>query len=323
MLVIKCRFFTGKFVIPYFDFLIFQYWKSTGKPFYLKWSECGRIFHGWKSIPLEKNWKTDRVFLSFPTQWMNQSYYDPKITFLNFQKGIGYPLSQSIHGERIWMSGSGLFKNDQRARGPYSNRKLGFHTDRCDVIGFLCLQPAANGGENQIVSSESVQKIVSGRSDLHDILLRLFPYKRHVIDFLNSLPYCLQPIFSITDGFFCLFLFKVLIERAHQDPDCPNLSNLQMESIDFLDSVCERKEIQTRITLKRGDLLFLNNWTTLHRRTSFEDFPEEDRKRHFLRVWLSMPDNRPLTSLFMDNFGSVAAGQIRGGNPNPVSNFPI
>ena len=86
-----------------------------------------------------------------------------------------------------------------------------------------------------------------------------------------------------------------------------------MESIDFLDSVCERKEIQTRITLKRGDLLFLNNWTTLHRRTSFEDFPEEDRKRHFLRVWLSMPDNRPLDPSFMDNFGSVAAGKIRGG----------
>ena len=240
---------------------------------------------------------------------------DPKNYFLELSKRIGYPLSQSIHGERILdVRDRAYSKNDQRARGPYSNRKLGFHTDRCDVIGFLCLQPAANGGENQIVSSESVQKIIKKeRPDLHDILCQAFPYKRHVIDSLNPLPYCLQPIFSMTDGFFACSYLRVLIERAHQDPDCPNLSNLQMESIDFLDSVCERKEIQTRITLKRGDLLFLNNWTTLHRRTSFEDFPEEDRKRHFLRVWLSMPDNRPLDPLFMDNFGSVAAGQIRGG----------
>ena len=240
---------------------------------------------------------------------------DPKNYFLELSKRIGFPLSQSVHGERILdVRDRAYSKKDQRARGPYSNRKLGFHTDRCDVIGFLCLQPAANGGENQIVSSESVQKIIKKeRPDLHDILCQAFPYKRHVIDSLNPLPYCLQPIFSMTDGFFACSYLRVLIERAHQDPDCPNLSNLQMESIDFLDSVCERKEIQTRITLKRGDLLFLNNWTTLHRRTSFEDFPEEDRKRHFLRVWLSMPDNRPLDPSFMDNFGSVAAGKIRGG----------
>ena len=229
---------------------------------------------------------------------------------MNFQKELATAFSKYTRERILDVRDRAYSKNDQRARGPYSNRKLGFHTDRCDVIGFLCLQPAANG-ENQIVSSESVQKIIKKeRPDLHDILCQAFPYKRHVIDSLNPLPYCLQPIFSITDGFFACSYLRVLIERAHQDPDCPNLSNLQMESIDFLDSVCERKEIQTRITLKRGDLLFLNNWTTLHRRTSFEDFPEEDRKRHFLRVWLSMPDNRPLDPLFMDNFGSVAAGQI-------------
>ena len=106
---------------------------------------------------------------------------------------------------------------------------------------------------------------------------------------------------------------RVLIERANNDPHCPDLSTLQKEALDFLDLVCEREELQTRFTLKKGDMLFLNNWTTLHRRTAFEDFSEPSQRRHLLRVWLSMPNSRPLDQSFLANFGSVEAGTIRGG----------
>ncbi len=62
-----------------------------------------------------------------------------------------------------------------------------------------------------------------------------------------------------------------------------------------------------------GDMLFMNNWVTLHRRSEFEDYPEAERKRHILRVWISPPNNRPIDPLFMDNYGAVDAGCIRGG----------
>ena len=240
---------------------------------------------------------------------------EAKACFLELAKKIGHPLSQSIHNELVLdVIDHGFSKEDQRARGPYSNRKLGFHTDRCDVIGFLCLQPAASGGENQIVNSKEVARIIKEeRKDLYEVLCRHFPYKRHVMDSENPNPYCMQPIFSSQNGFFACSYLRVLIDRADQDPNCPNLSKLQKESIDFLDSVCEREEIQTRIRLEKGNLLFLNNWTTLHRRTAFTDFPEKDRQRHFLRIWLSMPNNRPLDPAFQQNFGSVEAGKIRGG----------
>ena len=45
--------------------------------------------------------------------------------------------------------------------------------------------------------------------------------------------------------------------------------------------------------LEPGDLQFLNNRLVLHGRTSFEDYPELERKRHLLRVWLKMPDWAP------------------------------
>ena len=65
--------------------------------------------------------------------------------------------------------------------------------------------------------------------------------------------------------------------------------------------------------MKRGEILFLNNWTTLHRRTAFEDFKDPLKKRHLLRIWLSMPNSRPIDQAFISNFGAVGAGELRGG----------
>lgn len=240
---------------------------------------------------------------------------DPKELFLQLSKEIGSPVSQNTEGDLLLdVQDHGFATGDLSARGPYSNRKLNFHSDRCDVIGFLCLQPAKSGGENQMIQSEKVEGIIfKERRDLHEILCSPFPFKRHNMDSCNPSPYCLQPIFSWKDTFFACSYLRVLIDRANQDPDCPNLTNHQEEALDFLDSVCERTELQTKILLRKGDMLFLNNWTTLHRRTAFTDYDDPLKKRHLLRVWLSMPNSRPLHSMFKGNFGAVGRGEIRGG----------
>ena len=235
--------------------------------------------------------------------------------FLDFCSTLGTPLSQSTSGDLVLSIRNESFaKEDQRTRGPNTNRSLSFHTDRCDVIAFLCLNPAKSGGENQIVQSSIVEAIIrKERPELHAVLTQKFPYKRHVIDQANPSPFCLQPIFSWKNSFFACSYLRVLIDRADADPDCPALTPQQKEAIDFLDQVCEREDLQTRFTLKAGELLFLNNWTTLHRRTAFEDFKDPNKRRHLLRIWLSMPNSRPLDEAFRANFGAVEAGASRGG----------
>ena len=39
-----------------------------------------------------------------------------------------------------------------------------------------------------------------------------------------------------------------------------------------------------------GDIQFLKNSVTLHKRTEYEDWDEPERKRHLLRLWLAAPD---------------------------------
>ena len=64
--------------------------------------------------------------------------------------------------------------------------------------------------------------------------------------------------------------------------------------------------------LEPGDLQFVYNHGLLHDRTGFEDWPEIEDRRHLLRLWLSMPNDRPLPDIFAERYGTVTIGN-RGG----------
>lgn len=235
--------------------------------------------------------------------------------FLGISQYIGTPVSQSATGEQIFhVRDSGLQDGHPDARGPNTKKKLHFHTDRCDVIGFMCLKQAQSGGENFLVSSSMIyNQIASQRPDLLSELCRPFHYQRHNVDLGNQNPYCRQPIFSFTDGHFACSFLRVLIDRAYASEDVPAMTDRQREALDFLEQTCERPEIQYRFYQQPGDMLFLNNWTTLHRRSEFVDQEDPVEKRHLLRIWLSVPNSRPIDPLFRDNFGATEAGALRGG----------
>jgi hypothetical protein len=228
---------------------------------------------------------------------------------------IGAPVSQSAKGERIFsVRDAGFGNDDPRSRGPNTRKRLGFHTDRSDVVGFLCLQQAKDGGENEIASSAAVYNaILKRRPDLLAVLKQPFYYLRHTVDTGNDRPWCRQPVFSFTDGWFACCLLRVLIERAHDHPDLPDLTPDQIEALDLVESIAASEKRRLVFRQQPGDLIWLNNWLILHKRQAFTDWDEPERKRHILRLWLSMPNSRPIDPLFRDNYGAVEAGAIRGG----------
>ena len=62
-----------------------------------------------------------------------------------------------------------------------------------------------------------------------------------------------------------------------------------------------------------GDVLLLNNWVTLHKRSELIDHDQEKKKRHILRAWVSPDNNRVIDPLFKDNYRDYRAGFVRGG----------
>ena len=228
---------------------------------------------------------------------------------------LGTPVSQSAAGERIFsVADAGYASDDARSRGPNTSRKLSFHTDRCDVIGFCCHRQAKTGGENYVVSSMALyNEILERRPDLLAVLREPFYYLRHTVDGGNEKPWCRQPVFSFCEGHFAAKLLRVLIDRAHAHPDLPDLTPEQTEALDMVETLASDPAMHATFRQEPGDMVFLNNWVTLHKRSAFEDWPEPERRRHILRIWLSMPNSRPLDPMFADNYGAVEAGAIRGG----------
>ena len=244
--------------------------------------------------------------------------YDAEQTtriFWGLMTHLGTAVSQRATGERYFHVRDEGFKVGQaQARGPNTRKKLSFHTDRCDVIGFMCLQQARSGGENQLVSSVSVyNQILQERPDLLGLLTGPYYYKRHNVDTGNDTPYCLQPIFSFREEKFASAYLRVLIDRAYQDPQVPAASEQQIEALNFIDEVAARPEMHVEFRQEAGDILLLNNWITYHRREAFVDHEDISLRRHLLRIWLSVPNSRPLDPRFADNYGAVEAGAIRGG----------
>ena len=184
----------------------------------------------------------------------------------------------------------------------------------------MCLKQAKSGGANDIVSSAAIHNLLlQDHPGLLEELYRPFYYKRHNVDTGNSLPYCRQPIFSLTQGKFACNLLRVLIDRAYALPELPDMTNAQHEALDAIEALANQPGIHAGILQQPGDMLFMNNWVTLHRRSEFEDYTEPERKRHILRVWISPPNNRSLDPLFMDNYGAVDAGSIRGGMSQAIN----
>ena len=242
--------------------------------------------------------------------------------FWGLARYVGTPVSQSATGERLFsVRNAGYAPDDPRARGPNTRKRLNFHTDRCDVIAFLCLKQAKSGGENDVISSVALYNaILTQRPDLLKVLLEPFPYKRHTVDTGNVRSYCEQPIFAVHEGHFAANFLRVLIDRAHSAPDCPTLSPTQIEALELLEAEAEDPRLYASFRQEPGDLLFLNNWVTFHRRAAFEDHEQPAERRHLLRLWLSVPNSRPLAPSFAANYGATEAGAIRGGMHPRVAN---
>lgn len=245
----------------------------------------------------------------------NYSLEDNRRVFWGLSRYLGTPISQSARGERIFhVQDAGYQANDARARGPNTRKGLHFHCDRCDVIGFLCVRAAKTGGESFLVSSIAVHnEILRRRPDLLELLYEPWYYKTHNVDLANDDQWCYQPIFAVQEGHFVGYILRVLIDRAYELPELPDMSPEQREALDLLDAICAEEMMNHRFRQEPGDMLFVNNFVNFHSRSEFEDYDDPEQKRLLLRIWLSVPNSRPLPPAFAGSFGKTGAGDTRGG----------
>ncbi|HKV41796.1 MAG TPA: TauD/TfdA family dioxygenase [Blastocatellia bacterium] len=121
-----------------------------------------------------------------------------------------------------------------------------------------------------------------------------------------------MPVFNWYAGLVSAIYQRQYIQSAGRFADVQPLTPAQNEALDLLDSLADDPRMHLTMQLEPGDIQLVNNHTLLHDRTAFEDWPEPDRKRHLLRLWLAPAGARPLPLVYSERYGSVVVGD-RGG----------
>jgi hypothetical protein len=193
-----------------------------------------------------------------------------------------------------------------------SNGPLRFHTDRCDAVGLLCVGQARRGGVSKLASSVAVHnEMLRRRPDLaealyHDVHRSRFGEEAEKPEGVYPLP-----IFGVREGKFTSHYSLTYIEIAQMVPGVPPLTAAQREAIALLAALAE--ELCFEMRFAPGDMQLLNNHVVYHARTAFEDDTGTSDVRCLYRLWLSMPNSRPLPPGHEVLWGSIEPGALRGG----------
>jgi len=237
------------------------------------------------------------------------------IAYLGIGCWLGSARSQNAKGHLLGhVKDLGLDIGDPRVRYYQTSRKLEYHTDSVDVVGLLCLKTARSGGESFIASSMTLyNEMLARRPDLVPALFEPYPTDRR-----GEVPEGMQPWFDMpiyhwhAGRLSCIYVRQYIESAQRLFPQARRLTRAQVAAMDLMDELLNDPAIHLSMAFLPGDMQFLHNHQILHSRNDFVNWPEPERHRHLLRLWLAPPGARPLPGIFAPRYGSVTPGD-RGG----------
>ena len=227
---------------------------------------------------------------------------------------FGNPRSQNAMGHLLGhVTDLGLATSDPNVRTYQTTERQHFHTDSCDIVGLLCLKTAQSGGLSSITSSMAIYNVMAERRpDLAARLFQPFATDRRGEVPVGEKPYFDIPVYNDHAGYLSAIYSGTYIRSGQRFADARRLTPEDHEALEMFDDLANDAELRLDMELRPGDMQFLHNHTCLHDRTAFVDWPEPERKRHLLRLWLAAPGARPLPEVFAPRYGSTVVGD-RGG----------
>ena len=206
---------------------------------------------------------------------------------------LGVPVSQNAVGDLLGhVRDDGSDPQDPTVRRYRTRLAQPFHVDGSDVVGLLCLQRAKWGGLSRIVSSVTIyDEVRRERPDLVPLLREPWCFDRYGEERPGEQPWFAMPILTEPAGRFRFTYLRWYIEKAQDHEAVPRLTGSQIELLDLIDSLADSPELHLDMDFQPGDIQLLANRTILHSRTAYEDHADPTRRRHLLRLWLTLHRN--------------------------------
>ncbi len=230
-----------------------------------------------------------RILRGLPVKELGKEGVAP--AFMALSRQLGTPMDQpggvKLAHVRAESQGKGKGRYGFRATA-----ELPFHADLEDVIGFLCVNTASEGGTRKFASAVTVYNVM--REECPDqlrVLTQPFHMALHRTHPDHGGQWTRLPFLNVTNGLFNACAYRVHIKRARGLPGVPELTPAQNNALAAFNDVADR--VSLRVDLKPGDIEYFNNHVVLHTRTQFSA-DGNGPGRHLLRVWLSMSGFREL-----------------------------
>ncbi len=218
---------------------------------------------------------------------------DAALFFWCFGLHLGRPGAQNQHNELLGhVRDTGADKKDPFVRQYMTTQNIPFHCDAADVVGLFCLNKAKSGGKSRIASSVSVfNEILAQRPDLAPRLFDPFMLDTRQEDGVTGAKYAPIPPCRYAGGVLRTFYHSEYF-RTSQRHQGVTLTPEENALLDLYDQIAATPGFYLDMDLEPGDIQLLSNHTVIHARTDYEDHPEPERKRHLLRLWLSIEDEK-------------------------------
>ena len=215
---------------------------------------------------------------------------------------LGLPVGQDLAGNLLHdvRDIGRKFGTDDSIRYYQTSHAIRLHTDGGDIFLLGCVRQGASGGRSLVVSAVEVfNEVARRRPDLAVVLQEDF-----WMDARGQRPdgaRCqVLPIYTRHGEHLSILLKPEYIYSAQRFDEVPRLRDAQREALELFHAITREPGVALEFDLRPGDVLLASNHTIMHGRTEFTDVPEPEHRRHMLRLWLTIPNGRPLPPHYAD-----------------------
>jgi len=226
--------------------------------------------------------------------------------FLGLGLLMGKPVVQSPLGDRLGHVVD-ISKPGALERGYKSGVELSAHTDCDDVVAMLCLSQARKGGLTRLVSAHSLYNALLERAPRHlPALYRGFAHHWFGEETPGDPPITAYrvPVLSWEQGVLSVCHLRERCDMAAEADPRLAYEPAERAALDEFDRLAADPEFALEFRLEPGEAYFLNNYVLLHARTGFADGVGVAGRRHLLRLWLKLPNARPVAEPVLRYYGA-------------------
>jgi len=229
-----------------------------------------------------------RVIAGVPVEaWTGE---EAETCFWGLGLHMGRPGAQNPQGDLLGhVRDTGEDAADPFVRLYRTASDIAYHCDAADVVGLLCLRGAKRGGASRIASSVSVHdELQRRRPDLAPRLYEPFLLDIRNEDASGALRHLPIPPCRHADGRLRTFYHSDYFRSVVRHDDVAPFTPEERALLDLYEEIAASPAFRLDMDLAPGDVQWLSNHTIVHARTGYEDHAEPERKRHLLRLWLSI-----------------------------------